>query len=273
MRRVKVILPLAALAFGVFSCNIITFPIEPINEYTTPSHWTNQHQIIMADSESIPDSVQTFYRESASFLAERVLYNSSDSANTPVQIPPELTNLFYHGLLHIYDANSIPARDTIMQFVWVAPWPSRSIYNTIISVDPDAQWLQPWFTGDTLTGNAAIDTLLQTYNLYPSEIHYFEYSYDVYLHSEIPINTTALAAKFAPLPDIQHAIPEMFGGDGNDVEVEIDDSHLTYNFYIKWGDCFAGCMNKRIWTFYVTYNGNVTFEGSSGDPITWDISG
>jgi len=253
-------------------CDVITFPITPANNYTTPSRWTNQHKIMMADSAGISDSVLIFYRESASYLAERVLYNSGDSASNPVHIPRELTDLFYHGLLHISNANSIPARDTIMQFVHVSPWPIRSIYNTIISVDSEAQWLQRWFNGDTLTRNAAIDTLLRTYNLYPSEIHYFGESYDVYLHSESPINTTALAAKFAPLPDIQHANPEMFGGDGNDIGVGIDDSHLTYCFYIKWGDCFAGCINKRVWTFYVTYNGDVTFEGSSGDPINWDIS-
>jgi len=269
MKRFTIVFLTLLLAFGILSCDVVTFPITPVNDYTEPSHWTDQQKIIKANIANLHDSVLTFYRESASYLAERVLYNSVDSLNSPVQIPTELTDLFYHGLLHIYNTTSISARDTIMELVRVQPFSYRSLRNIIISVDAEAQWLERWFTGDTLTGNVAIDSVLQTYNLYPTELHYTGNSYDVYLHSELPINTASLAAKFRPLPDIQYATPEMFAGDGNDITAQIGESYLTYQFYIKWGDCPAGCINQHHWEFHVSYNGSVSFEGSFGDPVDW----
>ena len=36
---------------------------------------------------------------------------------------------------------------------------------------------------------------------------------------------------------------------------------------VGWGDCFAGCIERHVWTFDVDATGGVTLVSESGDPV------
>jgi len=42
--------------------------------------------------------------------------------------------------------------------------------------------------------------------------------------------------------------------------------HVTIT--IGWGDCPSGCIDEHVWDFEVSADGQVTFLGESGDPIS-----
>jgi len=36
---------------------------------------------------------------------------------------------------------------------------------------------------------------------------------------------------------------------------------------IGWGDCPAGCINRHVWSYTVTPDGNATLDSETGDPL------
>jgi hypothetical protein len=36
---------------------------------------------------------------------------------------------------------------------------------------------------------------------------------------------------------------------------------------IGWGDCPSGCINRHVWSFSVTPDGDVTLDSETGDPL------
>ncbi|TAK00733.1 MAG: hypothetical protein EPO36_07640 [Chloroflexota bacterium] len=45
------------------------------------------------------------------------------------------------------------------------------------------------------------------------------------------------------------------------------DGAYRVSLTVGWGDCPAGCINRHVWTFEVTADGQVTLLEESGDPV------
>lgn len=62
------------------------------------------------------------------------------------------------------------------------------------------------------------------------------------------------------------ASPNHFIGDGDNIWAEFTPSHVDLHYSVGYGDCPAGCIHERVWTFRVGNDGRVDFIGVAGDP-------
>jgi hypothetical protein len=54
-------------------------------------------------------------------------------------------------------------------------------------------------------------------------------------------------------------------------EVASDGDGYTVTVHIGWGDCMAGCIESREWTYAVARDGTIELEEEAGDPLPDDI--
>lgn len=68
--------------------------------------------------------------------------------------------------------------------------------------------------------------------------------------------------------------PNEQGGGGDQIYGWIESDGTKIEYEMGYGDCYAGCIRKRYWTFKVMDNGQVKFIGVRGappcDPLTRD---
>jgi hypothetical protein len=130
----------------------------------------------------------------------------------------------------------------------------------LVAVDPEAAWAGAWRAGATETGDAAVDALLDRYNL--SLSRYIEGLDLAVLNSPVALNTVALAGRFAGLDGVRYAEPDGLAGDGDDITAVRSDDGWVLDFSRGSGDCPAGCIERTFWTFEVDDDGDVRYLGS-----------
>lgn len=218
--------------------------------------------------QSVSDSLLDSYLEDASRLALREVARKGELAKQPVEIPEDLTLSLYRALLLVHSATDIAARDSVVNLYRIHTFPRPATRQLIVGLESSAEWAQAWREGKTETGNARIDALLRRYDL--SLERFYDWSTDdaAVLQAAAPLNIAALAAEFAPLAGVRYAEPNGYGGDGNDIGAERIAGAWRLAYSLGFGDCPAGCISRHFWTFEVSDAGNVTYLGSSGDPIT-----
>jgi hypothetical protein len=75
---------------------------------------------------------------------------------------------------------------------------------------------------------------------------------------------------FKGISGVYYSDPYSIGGDGNNITDSIYPDHIEIIYSIGWGDCPAGCTERRFWKFKVYWNCSVEFVSSYGNrlPIT-----
>lgn len=249
---------LFVIAILLSSCSLLNteFPIDLISE-----------QMTAADDSMIPDSVKSLLKEDASRLALRDFNSNSANSQTNVIIPSGLVETYYNGLVHIYNANLIPARDSVFNIHKIQSFRRPEMHFLVAAVDSTKSWVQQWRNGQRLTGNAEIDSLMENYNLELLRYNALSLFHVVELISAAPLNISALGNKFELVEGIIFAEENGTVGGGNDIHASRETEHLSVEFSKGWGDCPAGCIHRHYWHFNVKYDGNVIFVGSFGDPI------
>src|SRR5207247_33965 len=113
------------------------------------------------------------------------------------------------------------------------------------------------------TGNTQVAQLLDRFGLTLAS-----FSFDVpVLRARQPLNMAAVAVLFEGIPGVLSAAPNGLFGDGDDVRASAAPNGWRLEYSVGSGDCPAGCLARHAWTFLVTPDGNVTFQGSSGAPL------
>ncbi|MCI0565118.1 MAG: hypothetical protein MN733_42165, partial [Nitrososphaera sp.] len=236
------------LLFGLsLSCNLLEAENDDRN-------WTNGKQLPPPDESGIPDSVKNAYWQDAAQLALRDVYNDEESKKSLIEIPDELIQLYYDGLLHIYQATSIPERDSVAQIFKIHAFPSPELYSLLVAVDSTKEWTKAWRNGNRLTGNPQIDELMEQYELELERYYHWPWSHTAVLLSPKPLNILALAQPFATIDGVGYAEPNGRCYDGNDITASVEPGFVTYLFSVGYGDCPAGCISRRFWEFTVGYN-------------------
>ena len=252
------ILIIIVLSLSVFSCEKNTSPLHEI-----PSEITLR-EITSNDDSHIADSIRSLYRTDAARLALNHVYQNKLPDTASVNIPQQLIDSFYSGLIHIFNCKTITSVDTITKIRPVHTFPYVSLYYLWVHVDTSYTWTKQWENGFTFTGNDTIDSLLIEYEL---ELE----SYSIYqmaiLKAHKPLNMKTLGKMFEKISGVTYAEPEGFGGSGDDLEANLELLWIRYIFSIGWGDCPAGCINRRFWEYTVSDAGEVRYWGSYGDKL------
>ena len=237
--------------FIFFSCIKDTSPLIPV-----PS------EISSGSDAGISDSIRLLYKSDAAYLAFRYIYAEKMADTQRVYIPQYLIDSFYGGLIHIYNCKTITSIDTITKMYPVHAFPQISLYRLVVGIDTSYAWTKQWQQGYAITGNDSIDSLIEQYELglAPVHSHFF-----IVLYSKIPLNMWTLGVIFKQIAGVQYAEPDGAGGSGNDIRASLNSEQKNYTFTIGWGDCRAGCIQRRFWEYTVSSDGTVYYLGSYGD--------
>lgn len=251
----------------LLSCHILD--PEPELRY-----WFLGYVMRRADDSRMSDSLKTLYSEDAAYLALREIHRDEALKTSLVEVPDDLIHLFFSGLVHIYNAHSLAARDSVISMFEIHSLPYPELHSLIVAVDTTKDWVRSWKEGRRLTGNATIDDLMLRYRLDLDRYYTWPSSHDVaVLETSDPLNVLALAPLFDAVAGVIYAEPNGTCCDGNDITAGIGNDHVGYEFSLGWGDCPAGCIARHNWKFSVRYDGKVEFTGSSGDPVPEPESG
>ncbi|MFA6517945.1 MAG: T9SS type A sorting domain-containing protein, partial [Bacteroidia bacterium] len=171
-------------------------------------------------------------------------------------------------------AVSLPARDSVIHQFDIHTSRSPSLISFSIIADSTLPWMQQLGMGNIPTGTPEVDSLLIPYGLMVNS--YFrrfgsEVNHWVFFKSDSFYNTRALAKAFEKIQGVSHTEPEFAIGDGNYIIDSIYNDHVELIYSLGWGDCPAGCINRRFWKFNVYNDCSVEYMGSYGDLI--DITG
>lgn len=230
-----------------------------------PIDWQNGENIIPADDELLSSEQRNLYQKDAEKLAVRHI-NRLDS--TEADIPQELVDLLYNGLVHIALSGHPKAEEVTETYEVHARMPVNP-REIIVQADTTAEWIDAWRSGKTETGNEELDALIDRFNFTLAEYREFKHVLPTAmatLRSGEIINGYAVGRLFAGLHDIESA---GYDGvtDGSDIRVNFFNDHLLYTFDYGFGDCPAGCIGNHRWQFEVHKNGDVVFAGEEGDPL------
>lgn len=214
-----------------------------------------------AGDEHLAAAQRLAYEEDAVRLALRHLEATGSAAIADVNPPAGLVASLYNALVRV-ESSSHPARDTVTEVYGIHTFPSPATREVMVRVDPAYEWTAAWKELRAVTGNPAVDRLVADHAL--GVANYYEWSIgDVaVLRSASPLNAAALAARFEPVEGVVWAEPNGAGGDGNDIRARPHADGWRLDYSIGFGDCPAGCIGRRTWSFAVAGNGAVRFLGA-----------
>jgi hypothetical protein len=188
--------------------------------------------MIEADDSFLSEEKKEWYRIDAKKLSLKYL---NDADPDRIDIPVELVDLFYHGLIHIYNSDLEQARLVTRESPVHATQP-HSPYEIMVSVDTDAAsgWLNNWRNEQTETGELKIDELIETFDyilIRYSELTSSPRSIAI-LRSVRLLNDFATGRRFEQHAAVEHAGPVhvLYAGFRRDIEAEVLADHIFYEF-------------------------------------------
>jgi hypothetical protein len=238
-----------------------------LNTCDTVETNNGNNQITPGDDSLIPDSIKSLMKEDAAFLTLRDVYLDSAKKETLVILPENSVESYYSGFVHIYNADTLPARDSVIEMYKIHAFPIPAAHSIIVAIDSTKDWVEAWKNGERLTGNQQIDDLMETYDLQLDRYYRWPLYHAAVLSSDNPINIYALSKKFASIDGVIYAEPNGVCCDGNNITGSLESDYIMYEFSFGWGDCIAGCASRHYWVFQVKFNGAVIFISSFGDPL------
>ena len=241
----------AVAALGVAGCETVAGPGEA---FPLIPHASDEH---------LGDPQRAAYEEDAVRLALRRMKEIDSPALRDVEPPAALVDGLYDALM-LVTLFDHPARDSV---AGIHTFPRPETREILVRVDPAAAWADAWRSGVAQTGNPTVDELVTTYDLVVDR--FYEWSIGDYavLRAGAPLNAAALAALFVPIEGVLAAETNGMGGDGDDIRARPRSAGWQLDYSIGFGDCPAGCINRRTWSFLVDSDGAVRYLGSSGDPL------
>ena len=84
------------------------------------------------------------------------------------------------------------------------------------------------------------------------------------LRAAKPLNTIALADRFAHAAPVVSAAPDSWIGGGDDIAATRVAGGWRLDYSVSWGDCPAGCIYGHVWSFVVSDAGDASFVGERG---------
>ncbi|MDB5282364.1 MAG: hypothetical protein JWO06_1439 [Bacteroidota bacterium] len=215
-------------------------------------------------------NVTQLYATDAQRLADRRVFADSSSFRDSALIPNVWTDTSLRALIAVYNATSLPARDSVAILYPVHTFGlNPNLRDLIIDADSALPWMQQLKLGHLNTGNAQVDSLIALghFQIGHYTSYSFTYYHEVIFNADTNFNLQAISKKFLAVPGVVYAYPNPGAGDGTDIIDSVTSTFVQLRYILKWGDCESGCINWHSWLFRVFYDCSVQYFGSSGDSI------
>ncbi len=211
---------------------------------------------------NLPPALYIAYQDEVPYIALRRIYQINSHYKDSILIPQHYQDSIWDGLAAIYNAASIPERDSVFDIYCIHQYIGIRYHfpNTIrINIDTTYSWTSYWRNLQISTGYFQLDSFLSFYG-FDSVIVYYSHDNSVKLSTTKKINLEALSIHLASYDGIYWAEPESTIGDGNRILFSTDGLHKVFSFFVRWGDCLAGCVFRYGWHFSVTQDCSVQFD-------------
>ncbi len=204
-------------------------------------------------SDCIPDiNLKFAYEKDVKNLALKRILESNSPAADEIIISQIWQDSIWEGLAAIYNVAGVPERDVVFDQHCIH-LTNANYFQTypaiLIGIDPAISWASNWMNMETETGNAALDELLATYGFEVTS--FLSFANAARLETPQTLNLAPLFEMLAEFEGINYAEPDYLIGGANRIVYEYQNGIKSFNFYLEWGDCFAGCINSKIWKFAV----------------------
>lgn len=219
---------------------------------------------------SAPAPVQAHYIGDAKVMALRLMQDNPLWKDS-IFVPQVLYQPIQDALMAVHNATQYPERDTVMECLDIHTFSHISPYWITVAASPQNAWVQNLMNNIIPTGDAQIDALLAKYKL-KRKSHFLVSGQVIFtLQSEDYLQIGPLAALFIAIPTVNFAEAQGLIGDGNNIEFERVAGQSRLIFSAAWGDCPAGCISRRKWTFSVSPTCSVQFLGVTGPELTDEL--
>lgn len=218
-----------------------------------------------------PDSILEKYKTDADRIAERQIYSYNLTYKDSINIPQAYSDTVLNALIAVYNATSLPARDTVVTMFDIHTWYNPILNNFLVSADSNLAWMQQLKNGYTPTGNLVIDSLINTYGL--TVDRYYTWSgllnyHSVNFISSNNYNLPPLLNIFDTIVGVHYAEATGAIGDGNDITGSINSNYVELTYKLGGGDCPSGCTENTYWKFRVDFNCSVEYVGRYGTVLS-----
>lgn len=199
--------------------------------------------------------LEYYYKYDVADLAINRLFASNSPDTNQIKIPQVYLDSIWNGLSAIFNASSIPERDSIFDIYCIH---NISCHTTMllphiyISVDTTVSWTNNWLSGEIVTGYTELDDFISNYdyNIFSTHPNYAS----VVIYSDSIINSYAISDSLISFNGIEAAGPYPTTINGNKLQYDVQGEYQYFTFTLSWGDCYAGCIYNHKWNFKVHYS-------------------
>lgn len=214
------------------------------------------------DDAGVPAGLRAAYRDDAARMALRDL---QARGYKDIPIPAEAVQPYYDGLVAVYNATMLPARDTVVDVFAIHTFGNPATRELFLWALLSEPWVDRLSRGEIPTGDGDVDAILARYALsFTGARTLYEGDVLINLESAEALNIAELAPLFRRFAGVKYAEPDALGGDGNDIEGAVDGSRVVLSYSVGTGDCYAGCIHRRYYRFAVEPDGMVEYLGADG---------
>ncbi|HNX44535.1 MAG TPA: T9SS type A sorting domain-containing protein [Bacteroidales bacterium] len=222
---------------------------------------------IVLSSCTAPDSIVAKYTDDADRLALGRFYRNALPYADSVSIPQAYSDTALKALLAVYNATELPERDTVVELYDIHTC-MYALRRFAVIADSNQSWMQQLRNGVIPTGEPAVDSLMQLFNLSVESYSSVSYqgNHTVHFTSDKNYNILALVGLWNSVPGFYSCLPHGFMCPSMSLKDSIYSDHVELTYSHGWGDCSAGCLH-RYWKFNVYFDCSVGFAGSYGVPV------
>lgn len=227
--------------------------------------FSSVHAQVVPSTCSIPQILADQYRRDIRQLAVKRLFQLQSPDTALVSIPQAGIDSIAEGLAAIFNATSIPERDSVFNICCVHnlnPFDGFGGYvGFIVKVDTNYAWTNAWQNLTTLTGDPLMDTILTRYHLTITNF----YNWTIGNYAELAVdsswNNFALIDSLEMVSGVLLAEVNSLVGVAGKISYGVIGNSRYYGFAYEWQDCFDGCDASRTWKFKVNADCSVEYLG------------
>lgn len=230
----------------------------------------NSNSQIIQSSCTAPDSIISRYKEDAMVLTLRRIFLHGDTHKDSIQIPQSYVDTVLNAMIAVYNAITIPERDTVIDILNLSPLYDVGLHMFSLGADSSLVWMNELEQGNINTGFMPLDNILLDNNFIQN--NYYTWPWWYHTSTFITTDTINIKAAISPLqnePEVYYASPDYNLFDGPNIKHIVHPNYVEMRYHYRWGDCPSGCMSQRTWVFHIYYDCSVEFIGSynGSEPI------
>jgi hypothetical protein len=217
------------------------------------------------------DLIYASLKKDASRLALRKMMTSTTGKDS-IAINKVLVKRYLDALIAVYNATSLPARDTVISVYPIRTNLNPELNGITVHAKGSFSWMQKLFNSDRNTGNNQLDFYINRYNFQPVAYYAGDPNDQAVLRTDSNLNMKALAAQVRTVFEVADSQAEDGFYDVYDIAENSQPGYIGLSYSFGWKDCFMGCKFRRAWNFRIYDTCKVEYKGFSGEPLTAGIA-